>query len=72
MSKKKTNDFNLRDGWLKLSPQEQQGVTNFFNLHNAAAYVYETLSDVGREYIDATLRLNSEIKKEQSRAHENT
>lgn len=67
MAKEKKQMFNLRDGWLKLSPKEQQGVTTFFNLHNAANFVFESLSSEGKAYIEATIKLNEDVIKKEKK-----
>lgn len=59
--------IQLQSEFLKLSAKEQAGVTNFFNLHNAAHYVYEGLSEDAQSYITYCIKLNANaLKKEEN------
>lgn len=50
--------LNLQKRYLSLSPRDQVGVTNFFNLHNAAHYVYDGLSEEAQKYVAFCIRLS--------------
>ena len=50
--------LNLQKRYLSLSPHDQVGVTNFFNLHNAAHYVYDGLSEEAQKYVAFCIRLS--------------
>ncbi len=50
--------LNLQKRYLSLSPHDQVGVTNFFNLHNAAHYVYDGLSEEAQKYVAYCIRLS--------------
>lgn len=50
--------LNLQKRYLSLSPRDQIGVTNFFNLHNAAHYVYDGLSEEAQKYVAYCIRLS--------------
>lgn len=72
---KKENQFssdktalNLQKRYLSLPPRDQVGVTNFFNLHNAAHYVYDGLSEEAQKYVSFCIRLSqnaTEIDKKE-------
>ena len=50
--------LNLQKRYLSLSSRDQVGVTNFFNLHNAAHYVYDGLSEEAQKYVAYCIRLS--------------
>lgn len=50
--------LNLQKRYLSLSSRDQVGVTNFFNLHNAAHYVYDGLSEEAQKYVAFCIRLS--------------
>lgn len=51
--------LNLQKRYLELSPRDQLGVTNFFNLHNAAHFVYDGLSEAAQQYVAYCIRLSN-------------
>ena len=55
--------LNLQKRYLELSPRDQLGVTNFFNLHNAAHFVYDGLSDSAQQYVAYCIRLSNNAVK---------
>lgn len=63
-------DFNMNEEWLSLSPMEQQGVTNFFNLHNAAHWVYEQLSETGQKFVSSCIKMNNDLQKKEKQQSE--
>ncbi len=62
-SKKAKKAVDLRTEFLALAPKEQQVVTNFFNLHNAAHLLYDLLSDKGKAYVSYCIELSQEANK---------
>ena len=54
---------DLRSEFLALDPKDQQAVTNFFNLHNAAHFIYDLLSDQAKSYVSYCIQLSSEANK---------
>lgn len=54
---------NLQHKFLELSPRDQMGVTNFFNLHNAAHFVYDGLSEEAQQYVSYCIRLSQQATK---------
>lgn len=58
-AKKPAKPLDLRAEFLKLSNNEQQGVTNFFNVHNVAHWIYYNLSADAQKYITLCIRLNT-------------
>lgn len=54
---------DLRTEFLALAPKEQQVVTNFFNLHNAAHLLYDLLSEKGQAYVSYCIQLSQEATK---------
>lgn len=57
-AKKPAKSIDLRETFMKLSNVEQQGVTNFFNVHNIAHWIYYQLSAEAQTYISYCIRLN--------------
>lgn len=57
--KKPAKQIDLRDSFLKLSNNDQQAVTNFFNVHNVAHWIYYNCSADAQKYISYCIRLNS-------------
>lgn len=55
--------LNLQKRYLELSPRDQLGVTNFFNLHNAAHFVYDGLSESAQNYVSYCIRLSQNATK---------
>lgn len=54
---------SLRDLFLKLSEKDKNAVTHFFNLHNAAIFVFTTLSKEGVAYAEYCMKLSQEKKQ---------
>lgn len=53
---------NLREKLIQLSKLEQEAVTNYFNLYNAAAWHYnEVLSAPAREFVDESIAYQREV-----------
>lgn len=63
MAKKKETAFDFRTAYLALSEQEQQGITNFFNTHNVAHWIYYSLSEEAQRYISACIKANNDAQK---------
>lgn len=53
----------LQKRYLSLSPREQLGVTNFFNMHNAAHFIYDGLSEDAQQYVNYCIRLSVKADK---------
>lgn len=51
---------NLAQVFREMPEREQVAVTTFFNLHNAAIFVYEGVQAGTKEYIDECIRLSQE------------
>lgn len=49
----------LQKRYMALSPRDQLGVTNFFNLHNAAHYVYDGLTEDAQSYVTYCISLST-------------
>lgn len=50
-----------------LPVKEQEAITNFFNLHNAAIWIYNNLTDEAKQYVDFCISMVNEgnqIEKE--------
>lgn len=54
---------NLQQQFLALSPVDQQGVTNFFNAHNIAHFIYENLTEDAKKYVTYCIRLSQQADK---------
>lgn len=54
---------NLQQQFLALSPVDQQGVTNFFNAHNIAHFIYENLTEEAQKYVSYCIRLSQQADK---------
>lgn len=54
------NDMSLREQFSKISADEQQAVINYFNLHNAAIWIFTHLSDDAVSYINRCISLSAE------------
>lgn len=68
-STKPTPPSRLQKRYLALNPNDQIGVTTFFNLHNGAHYVYDNLSEDAQNYVNYCIRLSlnaDKIEKEES------
>lgn len=53
---------NLREKLIQLTKLEQEAVTNYFNLYNAAAWHYnEVLSANAREFVDESIAYQREV-----------
>lgn len=52
--------INLRQMYFGLKPNEQQAVTNFFALHNAATWIYDNLEKDSKKYVDTCIKLSRE------------
>jgi len=53
----------LQKKFLSLSDHEQMGVTTFFNCHNAAHFIYDSLSDSAKDYVNYCIRLSQQADK---------
>lgn len=62
-SKIKMSQNTLQKRYLSLSPDEQLGVTCFFNAHNTAHYVYDHLSEESKEYVNYCIRMSTNADK---------
>lgn len=51
---------DLRGMFLALDPIEQKRVTTFFNLHNAAMFVFEQMGEDAKQYTNYCIQLASE------------
>lgn len=58
---------DLRSEFLALDQKEQQAIANFFNLHNAAHFIYDLLSDKAKNYVSYCIQLSSEADKIESK-----
>lgn len=54
---------NLNRKFMELEPREQQGVTNFFNAHNIAHFIYDGLSEKAQQYVTYCIRLSQQADK---------
>lgn len=54
---------NLRKQFFALSPLEQESVTIFFQLHNAAQWHYGHLSKDGQKYVNTAILATKEAAK---------
>lgn len=71
MSKKQAADFqqqqaakavNLREKLLALPKVMQEGVANYFNMYNCAAWLYnEVLTPDAKEYVDLSIQFAREL-----------
>lgn len=64
--KKAPKAINLGEEFRKLSNVEQQGVTNFFNAHNIAHWIYYSLSADAQKYITYCIRLNENANQREN------
>lgn len=55
---------NLRQKFFSLPPKEQQAVTNFFALHNAATWIYDNLTKDAESYVNLCIKLSKEQIKD--------
>lgn len=51
---------NLRERFRQLSSEDQQALSHFFNLHNAAAFIFHSLSPEAVEYAELCMKLSQE------------
>lgn len=65
-AKKPAKTIDLREQFMKLSNVEQQGVTNFFNVHNIAHWIYYQLSADAQAYISYCIRLNTNANERET------
>lgn len=56
----KKENIDLRAMYNALNPAEQQAVINFFNLHNAAIWIFSGLSPQAVEYVNLCISLSQE------------
>jgi hypothetical protein len=52
--------LNLRDRFQKLSAKDQQALAHFFNLHNAAIFIFQSLAPEAVEYAELCMKLSQE------------
>lgn len=62
--------MNLRKQFLSLSPLEQESVTIFFQLHNAAQWHFGHLSKEGQKYVNSAINASKEAAKLEKEAVE--
>lgn len=55
--------INLQSKFLALPEREQMGVTTFFNCHNAAHFIYDSLSEDAKNYVNYCIRLSQQADK---------
>lgn len=55
---------NLRQKFSALSQHDQSAVVTFFNLHNAAMFVYNNLSKDAQEYCEYCISVSQEDQKD--------
>ena len=56
--------IDMRKAFLALENNEQQAITNYFNLHNAACWIYSNLSKPAQEWV--TLSINATVETNQN------
>lgn len=66
-TKSSKKSFNMQHEWLKLSPVEQEKVTNFFNAHNLAHFLYAISEDETKKYITCCIRMNQIADKSEEK-----
>lgn len=62
-SKAPKKAVDLRSEFLALDQNDQQFVTNFFNLHNAAHLMYDLMSDKAKSYVSYCIDLSNNANK---------
>lgn len=55
---------DLRSMFKNISADEQQAIINFFNLHNAAIWIYNKLSAPAMEYVELSIKFSQEQIKQ--------
>lgn len=65
-AKKAPAQLNLREEFMKLDNNEQTGVTNFFNAHNMAHWIYYNLSANAQKYITYCIKLQQNADQRES------
>lgn len=63
--KKVKRQIDLRGEYLSFSNIDQQYITAFFNMHNAAHLFYEALSVDAQKYVSYCIRLSQEADKKE-------
>lgn len=58
--RKLKKQLDLQSKFKSLDPIDQEAVINFFNLHNAAIWIYSSLSSAAKEYTDFSINLSQE------------
>lgn len=58
MEKKQPTWNEVVKSFKKLPVSEQEAVQNFFNLHNAAIWIYNFLTDEAKSYVDAAISVS--------------
>lgn len=58
----KKSGIDLRKEYANLPVQDQQAISHFFNLHNAAEFMYSSLSSPAKEYVEICINLAQEKK----------
>lgn len=53
----------LAEQFRGFEPNDQQAITNFFNLHNAAGWIYTNLSQLCKDYIDQCIEFSKEANE---------
>lgn len=61
---KSKKQLDLRSQFNLLEPKEQEAVINFFNLHNAAIWIFTSLSQPAVDYVNLSIKLSQEKIKD--------
>lgn len=61
---KKLGKIDLRSKFLALPAEDQQRISHFFNLHNAAGFCYDQMSNDAKEYTNYCIQLSQEQKED--------
>lgn len=63
-SKKENGSIpNFRELFMNLPKVEQDKLTNYFNLHNAAIWVYLQMSEDAKKYCELCIKMTNEANK---------
>lgn len=66
--KSKSQDFAAK--FRALDAKSQAAVTHFFNLHNAAIFIYATLSKEAAEYAEYCMNLSMEASSTEAKIND--
>lgn len=64
MEKKKSTWSEVVKSFKKLPISEQEAVQNFFNLHNAAIWIYNFLTDDAKTYVDEAINFSQAMDED--------